>query len=48
MIGENLINFEKGKQFIEKAISELGSSDDSFGYIYYLNKANDTFDLIII
>ncbi|MCJ7572168.1 MAG: transglutaminase-like domain-containing protein [Candidatus Thermoplasmatota archaeon] len=48
LTGENLINFEKGKQFIEKAINELGSSDDSFGYIYYLNKANDIFDSIII
>ncbi len=48
LTGENLINFEKGKKYIEKAISELGSSDDAFGYIYYLNKANDEFDLIII
>jgi len=48
LTGENLINFEKGKNHIEKAISELDSSDDAFGYIYYINKANDVFDLIFI
>jgi transglutaminase-like putative cysteine protease len=45
---QNLADFETGKQHIENAISELGSSNDAFGYIYYLNKANDEFDSIII
>ncbi len=48
LIGDNLINFENGKKFIENAISELSSSDDAFGYIYYINKANDDFNSINI
>ena len=48
LIGANLINFETGKKFIEKALSELSSSDDAFGYIYYINKAIDIFNSINI
>lgn len=48
MTGENLINFKIGTNYIENAISELSSSDDAFGYIYYINKANNVFDSIII
>jgi hypothetical protein len=48
LIGDNLINFVTGKKFIEKAISELSSSDDAFGYIYYINKAIDEFNSINI
>jgi transglutaminase-like putative cysteine protease len=48
MTGENLINFDIGQNYIKKAVSELSSSNDAFGYIYYINKANYRFDLIII
>lgn len=44
--GENLTHFNNAVDFIEQAIAELDSSDDSFGYIYYMEYANDELDLI--
>ena len=45
---DNFINFDIGQNYIKKAIDELLSSDDAFGYIYYINKANNRFDSIVI
>jgi len=45
---ENLYHFKNATGYIMQAINELDNSDDSFGYIYYLNKANDEFNQINI
>jgi hypothetical protein len=46
--GNNLNHFENASDYIKQAINELDNSIDSFGYIYYLDKANDEFNLITI
>jgi hypothetical protein len=46
LIGENLTHFQLGEEKIDLAINELETSDDAFGYIYYMNKAIDEFEQI--
>lgn len=47
LIDENLQHFQNATDYMMQAIQELDSNDDSFGYIYYLNKAKIEFDLVI-
>jgi len=51
-LGRNIENnekqshFENATSYMIQAIKELKTSDDSFGYIYYLNKAEGEFNNI--
>jgi hypothetical protein len=47
LIDENLQHFQKATDYMMQAIEELDSDDDSFGYIYYLNKAKIELNLVI-
>jgi len=44
--GENLQHFKKAGDYISLAIKELDSSNDAFGYIYYMDYALDEFNYI--
>jgi hypothetical protein len=48
LTGENLSHYQFAVDNMTLAINQLKKSNDAFGYIYYLNKANDEFDLIVI
>jgi len=46
LTGEKKSHFENATEYITQGIQELKTKTDSFGYIYYLNKANDEFNNI--
>jgi len=48
LVGENQDHFETAIDYIESAIEEFDNSDDTSGYMEYLNLSNDEFDLITI
>jgi len=48
LAGNNLKHFQNATNYQFQAINQLKKSDNVSGYIYYLNKANEEYDDIII
>lgn len=48
LTGENLINFQNAVNYQLKAIDILKDSIDAYGYIYWMNEANEKYDDIAI
>ena len=44
--GENWEHFQNAVSFQMQAIEELKGSTDAFGYLYYMNKANEEYNKI--
>jgi hypothetical protein len=48
LAGQNLQFFQNAVDHQMKAIDELKNSNDSYGYIYWMGKANENYDNIIV
>jgi hypothetical protein len=48
LTGENLKHFNNAMSFQNDAVYELKGATDPFGYIYYLQKAQDEYSKIIL
>jgi hypothetical protein len=48
LTGDNLQSFQNGVNYQMKAIDELKNSNDVYGYIYWMDKASESYDNIIL